>query len=77
MTDKVKPNVYPVDDDGDCYICGGSGIVGTTKCWDGDGYQCEEPDFCGCTDEGVVFKHYTEVFDYAFTGQQMGWVLKK
>jgi hypothetical protein len=67
MTDKVKPNVYPVDDDGDCYICGGSGIVGTTKCWDGDGYECEEPDFCGCTDEGVVFLWHNP----------HGWVLKK
>ena len=58
-----EPNIYPVDDEGDCYICGGSGWMGTSRYWDRDGYEIQEPEFCGCKDEGVVFKHYTEVFE--------------
>ncbi len=56
--------VYPLDDDGTCYLCI-NGVVAHETYYEDDGSKIVCPIFCVCLNEDSKGVHYSELFPNA------------
>ena len=67
---QINPKEYPIDDNGDCYMCDGSGVIGYSRKYINMDRETDiDIDFCKCKEEGWKGVHYLKIFNQELLDQ--------